>query len=361
MESIADSRRLLITRFSLRFVLLSGFLFVIVNTIPNAWIADPLNRFTAGATGLFLSLFGIPVAVNAVEISHAGFSIKIILECTAIHIILLFFSFVSAYPATGKQKMLGLLFGVPILFLANFLRIVVIFVLGLHSKTLFQYTHVFIGQIFMVLLLILLSLNWLRSFVSVSTKDSPLSFFSRLFSFSCILFFVWLFLASPFVHANYLLVKAFLRLFHVTLVIPESIQLYPHTFNSFHIAGYTALILSTKSIDWKTKRTGLIAGLAILWVVYLLFLLHKILLFSLNIKPAGIPYTALILINQWIFPFALWIAVIRKEIFKPGGIYKCPICGSEKSGIIDHIRAKHGEKALGSHTVQAFLKNEKIL
>jgi hypothetical protein len=80
----------------------------------------------------------------------------------------------------------------------------------------------------------------------------------------------------------------------------------------------------------------------------------------LNIKPAEIPFIALILINQWILPFGLWIAIVRKEIFKPGGIYKCPICGAEKRGIIEHIRTKHGEIALGSKDIQGFIKNEGV-
>ncbi|MFH0725681.1 MAG: archaeosortase/exosortase family protein [Pseudomonadota bacterium] len=351
----------MITHFSLRFVFLSGFLFVVISTIPNAWFKDPLNQFTAGAVGLILSFLGVPAVVKGVHISHAGFCIKIILECTAVHIVLLYISFVAAFPASLNQKIRGGLSGSALLIGTNLFRITGIFLLGLHSKQLFQYAHVYIGQIFMVLILILMTLYWLQSFVSVFTKDSPLSFLSRLLSFSLILFFVWLFLAKPFVHATYLLVKALLSLFHVMVLIPENIQLYPHTFNSFHIPGYAALILSTKSIDIKKKRRGLIAGLALLWIVYFLFLLHKILLFSLNIKPAEIFFIALILINQWVLPFGLWIAIVRKEIFKPVGIYKCPICGVEKQGIIHHIRANHGGNALSSPAVQDFLKKEGVV
>jgi hypothetical protein len=170
-----------------------------------------------------------------------------------------------------------------------------------------------------------------------------------------------LFIAKPFVYVNYFLVKALLGYFHVFFFLPENIQLYPDTFNCFHLPGYAALIFSTKSINWRNKRSGLIIGFTILWAVYFIFLLSRVLLLSLNIKPLETPFISLILINQWILPFALWIAIVRKEIFKPSDIYECPLCGSEKSGIIDHIRAKHGENALKAPTVQAFLRGEEII
>jgi hypothetical protein len=99
----------------------------------------------------------------------------------------------------------------------------------------------------------------------------------------------------------------------------------------------------------------------LLWAVYFLFLLLKTLLFSLNIKSAEIPFVAFLTLNQWILPFGLWMAIVRKEIFKPVGIYKCPICGLEKTGITDHIRGKHGEKALNSQEVRSFLESEEIV
>jgi exosortase H (IPTLxxWG-CTERM-specific) len=358
MVSIAKSRRSLINIFSLRFVLLSGCMFVMINILPDTWFTDPLNRLTANITGLLLLSLGIPSVVQGVVISHDGFSIKIILECTAIHILLILISFMLAYPASKKQRVHGILIGSAVLFTTNVFRVAAIFIIGLHNRSLFQYVHVYIGQIIMVLLLILVTMNWLKSHVNVPVKDSPLGFLYRFFVFSCILFFIWLFLANHFVHANYLLVKTIFNIFNMAYFPPDSINLYPHTFNTFHIPGYAALILSTKSIDWKMKRRGLLIGIALLWAVFFLFLLHKILLFTMGIKPFEIPFVALVLINQWVLPFVLWVVIVHKDIFKPVGIYKCPICGAEKQGIMDHIRAKHGEEVLKSPRIQDFLENE---
>jgi exosortase/archaeosortase family protein len=119
--------------FGIKFALMCGILYALANYLPPALFSDPLNRHTAAMAGFLLSLLGLEVAVRDVLIWGQGFSIRIITECTAVFVAILYASFVLAYPATLRQKALGLLYGLPILMVANLLRLVLIYLIGLKS------------------------------------------------------------------------------------------------------------------------------------------------------------------------------------------------------------------------------------
>ncbi len=332
-----------VKRFVLRFGLACAALFTLVNTMPASWLARPLNCFTAYFTGVILSLIGITAKINGVMVSHGGFSIRIITECTAVFVAILFGSFVFAYPATFRHKLQGMLIGIPFLFVANQLRILSIFLVGLKSLTFFQYAHVYIGQIVMVLLVILTTMFWLRSLLIVSPADTPLTFAGRFAAYSILLFPLWLLAAEHFVFANLHLVKWIRSLFGLTTAIPKELKIYPDTFNTFHFPGFIALILATRSVPWPNKPKGGIFGLLVLSATYLFFLLQKTAFLSTQNTSSVVPFVVSVLLNQWVLPFSLWLVIVRKEIFFPRGIKFCPICGERKTGLKDHIRAKHGE------------------
>ncbi|MDY6905449.1 MAG: exosortase H [Thermodesulfobacteriota bacterium] len=343
-------------RFGGVFLLLAGVLFFLLNWLPSGNI-DPLNVYTARMTAMLVKLMGIDVVVREAFVSAGSFSIKVIPECTAIFVVILYFAFVMAYPASIRQKAMGLLFGIPVLVVVNMVRLVGIFLIGMHYRALFEYAHVYIGQIFMILLVLSISLIWLRWVVHVSTEDAPFGFIARFIAFSSIPFIFWLYIDEVYVFANLWPVRWVFGLFNVPLTIPETLGLYPYTFNTFHLIAYTALILATTSLDWRKKTKSLAMGLAILMAMHLLFRFHEALYYTSQKPYTMPPFVALIIINQWILPFLLWIAIVRKEIFKNGkkATPVCPLCGEEKTGLADHIRAKHGERALNDPQMKAAL------
>ena len=305
-------------------------------------VAYPLRRHTAEMTAFLLSLIGLTPSVSGVIVSASGFSVQIVSECTAVFVAILFFSFVIAYPTTFKHKFIGLLFGLPVLVGANLLRVVFIFLVGLNFRAMFEYAHVYIGQILMVLLVLLISMLWLRSTVSVAMADRPRQFLTRFIAYSSIPFAIWLYIDKAFVYANLYLVKWLLGIFGLQVAIPQELSLYPHTFNTFHLIAFAALILATRSIDRAKKARSLMLGLAILCAAHFLFRLCYALFVDVHFKYAMQPFIALIIINQWILPFALWLYMVRNELFRRSNRFICPICGEEKTGLAEHMLAKHG-------------------
>jgi len=60
-------------------------------------------------------------------------------------------------------------------------------------------------------------------------------------------------------------------------------------------------------------------------------------------------------------PILLWFALAYKQILPERreikeGFYICPFCGTEKIGILGHIKDVHGEEALKSEAVKRLLE-----
>ena len=330
-------------RFGICFVTVAGLLFFLFNTIPTAWLAQPIDSYTAEMTAFLLGVSGMDASVSGNLVSADGFTVKIIPECTAVFIAILFVSFVIAYPTPLKDKTIGLAFGLPFLISTNLLRLAFIIVVGGHSRTLFEYAHVYIGQIVMMLVLLITCIIWLRSVAGVHMEDNALHFIIRFIGYSCIPFVLWLYLDQLFVYGNLWAVKWLLALFELHVAIPAELRLYPHTFNTFHFIAFASLVMATKSIDRQSKIRNLIVGLSILFGCHSVFRLHQVLFLDFHMGFAKGPFVALIIINQWVLPFGLWLFLARNALFKSRNRYICPICGEEKKGLIEHIKAKHGE------------------
>ncbi|CAB5105418.1 hypothetical protein D3OALGA1CA_1700 [Olavius algarvensis associated proteobacterium Delta 3] len=156
--------------FCIKFIGFCAVFFTLLNYLPAKVFTEPMNEYTAAMISLLLSLIGISTSVNAATISSVGFSVKIITECSAIYITILYSSFVMSYPTDLKSKLVGLLLGIPSLFLINLMRLVIIFLLGLHSRSAFHIAHVYIGQIAMILVVIIACIAWLRSIMPPPRK-----------------------------------------------------------------------------------------------------------------------------------------------------------------------------------------------
>ena len=141
----------------------------------------------------------------------------------------------------------------------------------------------------------------------------------------------------------------------VHLIPDPDIMVYSSTFN---LVTFTALILATQSIGKSTKIKALITGFPLMILIELVRVVYQILA-QLEVQYALEIMFAAQIINQYFLPFGLWLAFTYKDVFKSAGAYICPICGAEKVGIVEHIRVKHGEKALEDERVRAMLEGKR--
>ena len=352
-DKINENRTLL--KFGMLFVVFCTAFYAVTRLTPSTFA--PLNNYTATTLGFLLQLLGMHPTVEGALLSAGGFSVKIIDECSALFVFILFSSFVLAYPTSLKNKAIGLIFGIPSLFVVNTLRLTVVFFAGLWRPDLFEYVHAYLWQTIMIILVFISCLAWLHYVVMVTTRNEPLAFLVRFVAFSSVLFLIWFYLDNMYVSMTGYITEFLLNCmgYHIHLAPDPNIALYPSTFN---LIAFTALILATQSprISRKgTKIKALAIGLTLMMFVEVIHGLYQVLAdFGVG-HALEIMYAAQIG-NQYFLPFGLWLVFAYADVFRRAGAHICPICGEERVGIVEHIRVKHGEKALEREDVKAMLK-----
>lgn len=148
-------------RFSLLFFLILIILQIITH-IPS--ISEPITYFTTLITGSILRIFYSSITINNFHIvSKSGIDMEIIYECTGIYGIIVYSSAILAtwFPAYDKLK--GIIIGVPIIYGANILRLVLLFVASLIYPPSFEFLHTYFWQLFLIIVVVLLFYFWFRS------------------------------------------------------------------------------------------------------------------------------------------------------------------------------------------------------
>lgn len=105
-------------RFAAAFGLSCLALHALVSVLPDSF-ARVVCEQTAGVLGRVLIFLGFPVVVGSNIVSGSGLTFQIVLECTALSSIALFLCFVSMSRTGARKKLIGLLAGIPALYLGN--------------------------------------------------------------------------------------------------------------------------------------------------------------------------------------------------------------------------------------------------
>lgn len=98
-------------------------------------------------------------------IDFAGFSVKIIDECTGIYEMLIYSAAVLAFPTSWKKRGVGLLLGNPLIYLFNVLRIAMLIVVGRYWSDAFDFMHLYFWQATMILMITSVWLLWILEVV----------------------------------------------------------------------------------------------------------------------------------------------------------------------------------------------------
>ena len=123
----------------------------------------PLVELTARATAWLLGGLGLDVARTAGEIRHVGgFAYEIYYRCTGVLPAALLAILILVHPGSWRSKGLGLVLGIPVLGTLNLLRLVHLFLLGVHSPGAFELAHGFFWEAVLMAATLGLWLAWRR-------------------------------------------------------------------------------------------------------------------------------------------------------------------------------------------------------
>lgn len=128
---------------------------------------------TAYLPCLIISLFGENVSfISGTTIASPGFSLRVIIDCCSVEPMAIFSAAVIAFPATWKQKLIGITFAIPVFFIINIIRIVSLYYVGAYvSLQAMDRVHLDIWQGLLILFSIVLCFFWIRWAIK-NTKTS---------------------------------------------------------------------------------------------------------------------------------------------------------------------------------------------
>lgn len=87
---------------------------------------------------------------------------QIIPDCTGIYPLIILTSLIAGFPTRIQKKFLGILFATIYTFLFNYLRLILLFVIGRISAKWFEIAHIFIWQVSFVLLIVIFFFWWVQ-------------------------------------------------------------------------------------------------------------------------------------------------------------------------------------------------------
>ncbi len=156
------------------------FYFILHWPYSHKYIAYNLPVFMAKSVAMVLNLLGYTAQTHEAGISlqsAAGgtpFNFSIIYECAGIFGMMIYTAAVIAYPSKLREKLYGLLLGIPGLYLINWIRMVALGIIGLHWKNLFDWFHEWMWQGIFILFVVFFWILWKEKFVK-SEKFAPVS------------------------------------------------------------------------------------------------------------------------------------------------------------------------------------------
>ncbi len=119
------------------------------------------HHLIAKVSGGLLAVLGRDITVTRASISSPRFSVQIVRGCDAVEAIALYVCAVLAFPLPFLKKLIGMTVGALLLLALNLVRIVSLFLIGVHSPRLFVMTHLDVWQALFIFFAVLLWILWL--------------------------------------------------------------------------------------------------------------------------------------------------------------------------------------------------------
>ena len=121
----------------------------------------PYTEFIAALSSGILDLLDIPAEAQGTLIRHGRFAVDIRRGCDGVVATILLVSACLAYPLAWKDRVLGTLLGYALIFTANLIRIVILFVAGLKgSAQTFDFLHTYVSQFVVIALTMVFWIFW---------------------------------------------------------------------------------------------------------------------------------------------------------------------------------------------------------
>jgi len=151
-------------RFVVAFVLTALGLFTLL-------LAPPVRPLIAGFSGALASAAaetirfcrGTCLQHDAVLSNPSrGFAMEVRDGCNGVNVVILLWAAILSYPATWRWKLAGLGAGLVAIQALNLLRLVSLFYLGQHNRPLFEFAHLYLWEMLIIIDAMVVLALWVR-------------------------------------------------------------------------------------------------------------------------------------------------------------------------------------------------------
>ena len=167
-EDFITRNRVVLNFIVLFFIFLAVFHFIFYDIFMYK---DSSREFTAEIVGFLLNLSGISASVDGYTVTMSNFNLGVIYECVGIGSMIVYSSFVLAYPTGLKKKLAGIVLGIPGLYAIAVIRLSVLAVIGMTYPDMWNYFHVYFWQLSLIIFVILLLLLWFEKVVKPGENE----------------------------------------------------------------------------------------------------------------------------------------------------------------------------------------------
>jgi exosortase/archaeosortase family protein len=141
----------------IRFVIVAiagmlGTFVILDNTLVEKSIVDPYCEIVAASCRIALGVLGITAWGAANQVQSSKFSIEIISACTGLDVAGILCAAIVAFPATRKNKLIGMIGGFVAVYFMNLVRVLALFLLGSERGDIFRSAHLVYAQGYMIVL-----------------------------------------------------------------------------------------------------------------------------------------------------------------------------------------------------------------
>jgi archaeosortase B (VPXXXP-CTERM-specific) len=155
-------------------------LYLLLLSLGYPWLTKRFIGVLAWATSgtamletAILSLVSDEASLKGNLVQLGPFAVLIIEECTGIFEALIFLAAVLAYPTGWVDKLIGIAFGVPLLYFFNVVRILVLLWVGRFHHQFFEFMHIYFWQATLILMITSVWLLWILKVVRHGESSAP--------------------------------------------------------------------------------------------------------------------------------------------------------------------------------------------
>jgi len=150
-------------KFLIRFVVALGAFYLLVSIQPvNDHAVVPFTELLVRVSTGLLAAIGEKTQALGTVIQSPAFAVDVKNGCNGIEAALLLVAAMLAFPAPPKRRAVGIAAGLAVIQGVNLFRIVSLFWLGVHHRSVFELFHAAVWQTALILLAVGIFLAWSR-------------------------------------------------------------------------------------------------------------------------------------------------------------------------------------------------------